>query len=120
MDQISSATSISIPNYVSYALAALLICGIVLAVLIHFCYKGRVMRITVVKLRSSRSEYFNFSYTKYNKSNYASMVHQTVDICINNRKRTRTFNCKPEIYKKLRVGKSYSALIRFNTIVKIL
>lgn len=120
MNQISSVYAISISNYVIWILVVAILIGVVFGTISHFCYKGCIRQITIVKLRSTPNQYINFSYTKFNKSNYVTMVHQTVDLYIDNRKHTRTLNCNPDIYKRLRVGKTYMALIRYNTIEKIL
>lgn len=82
-------------------------------------YKGRIRRIKIVNKRTTTREMLNFSYTRFNKSNYATFEHKTVDFVYDGKKITHTFNCADEVFAKLHTGMVYDVVIRYNTIIKI-
>lgn len=82
-------------------------------------YKGRIRRIKVVKKRVTTRELLNFSYTKFNTSNYETFEHKTVDFVYDGRKITHTLNCYGDVFAKLHKDMVYDVVIRFNTITKI-
>ena len=61
----------------------------------------------------------NFSYTSFNKSNYAEFVHNTVDFVYDGKKHVHTLNCDEDVFAKLHKDAVYDVVIRFNTIIKI-
>ena len=82
-------------------------------------YKGHVRRVKIVNKRTTSREMLNFSYTRFNNSNYATFEHKTVDFVYNGKKVTHTLNCTDEVFSKLHKGMVYDVVIRYNTIVKI-
>lgn len=83
-------------------------------------YKGHIRRIKIVKKRTTTRELLNFSYTKFNKSNYETFTHSTVDFVYDGKKIIHTFNCYESVFSKLHKGMVYDVVIRFNTITKII
>lgn len=82
-------------------------------------YSGRIRCIKIVNKRTTTREMLNFSYTRFNSSNYATFEHKTVDFVYNGKKIIHTLNCYDEVFSKLNKGMVYDVVIRFNTIVKI-
>lgn len=119
MNQISSVYAVSIPNQLVLSLIVIVSVVFLVKITCHYWYKGRIRQITVVNLRSSERNFINFSYTKFNKSNYATLVHQTVDIHYAGSIKTHTLNCDSHVFERLHIGKTYTVLIRFGTIKKI-
>lgn len=83
-------------------------------------YKGRIRCIKIVKKRTTTRELLNFSYTKFNKSNYETFTHNTVDFVYDGKKIIHTFNCTDEVFAKVHKGMVYDVVIRYNTITKII
>ena len=104
-------------------LFGIIACYIILLVvrpILNKHYKGRVWRVKIVNKRTTSREVLNFSYTQFNKSNYATFEHQTVDIIYDGKKHIHTFTCYNNVYSKLHKGMVYDVVIRFTTIEKVI
>ena len=82
-------------------------------------YKGHVRCVKIVNKRTTSRDMLNFSYTRFNKSNYATFEHNTVDLVYDGKTHIHTLNCTAATFAKLRKGAVYDVVIRYNTIVKI-
>lgn len=113
----------NIKNFLESYTGGILLCGAILLLVISLFptkfYKGHIRRIKVVKKRVTTRELLNFSYTKFNTSNYETFEHKTVDFVYYGRKITHTLNCYGDVFEKLHKDMVYDVVIRFNTITKI-
>lgn len=87
-------------------------------------YKGRLHEIVVVKKRVTEREFFttglNLNHTgPINRSSYKTTRNASVDYRVVGRKILHTKFINEDVLRKLQVGKTYKALIRFNYIEKI-
>ena len=106
-------------EYMGWILVGAVILAIFVPLITHKFYKGRIRRIIIVKKRTTTREMLNFSYTSFNKSNYAEFVHNTVDFVYDGKKHVHTLNCDEDVFAKLHKDAVYDVVIRFNTIVKV-
>lgn len=114
------ATTDPLTKYIGWVFLFVVLASILVPILSHYFYKGHIREIEIVKLRSTKRDMLNFSRTKYNESNYAAFVHETVDFRYCGKKMLHTFNCESDVFQKLHVGMTYRVLIRYNTIIKII
>lgn len=87
-------------------------------------YKGKLREIVVVKKRVTEREFFttglNLNHTgPINRSTYETTRNASVDYCVVGRKIRHTKFINEDVLRRLQVGKTYKALIRFNYIEKI-
>ena len=106
-------------EYIGWIFLGVVILAIFVPLITHKFYKGRIRRIIIVKKRTTTREMLNFSYTSFNKSNYAEFVHNTVDFVYEGKKHLHTLNCDEDVFSKLHKDRVYDVVIRFNTIIKI-
>lgn len=106
-------------EYIGWIFLGVVILVIFIPLISHKFYKGHIRRIIIVKKRTTTREMLNFSYTSFNKSNYAEFVHNTVDFVYYGKKHIHTLNCDEDVFAKLHKDAVYDVVIRFNTIVKV-
>lgn len=87
-------------------------------------YKGKLREIVVVKKRVTERELFhtglNLNHTgPINKSSYKTMRNVSVDYRVVGRNMLHTKYISEDVLRRLQVGKTYKALIRYNSIEKI-
>ena len=109
-----------IPVVLCFGIVLFYIIMLVVRPILNKHYKGRVRRVKIVNKRTTSREMLNFSYTQFNKSNYATFVHQTVDLIYDGKKHIHTFTCYDSVYSKLHKGMVYDVVIRFTTIEKVI
>lgn len=87
-------------------------------------YKGKQREIVVVKKRVTEHDYFhtglNLNHTgPINRSTHKTVRNASVDYRVVGRKPLHTKFINEDVSRRLQIGKTYKALIRFNHIEKI-